>query len=120
MKAKLLLPVLVLCLAIGVVVSGCGDDDGDDTGAATVTETEAPADVTEPGDDSADGGSAPAPSGDAARSEKVEIVDFAYEPDPVTVEEGGKVTWINRDSDPHTCLLYTSPSPRDGLLSRMP
>mgnify|MGYP003309418166 CR=1 FL=1 len=21
---------------------------------------------------------------------------------------------------PHTCLLYTSPSPRDGLLSRMP
>jgi plastocyanin len=102
MKAKLLLSVLVLCLAIGVVVSGCGDDDGDDTGSATVTETEAPADVTEPGDDSADGGSAPAPSGDAARSEKVEIVDFAYEPDPVTVEEGGKVTWINRDSDPHT------------------
>ena len=23
-------------------------------------------------------------------------------------------------SDPKTCLLYTSPSPRDGLLSRMP
>ena len=23
-------------------------------------------------------------------------------------------------SDPQTCLLYTSPSPRDGLLSRMP
>ena len=22
--------------------------------------------------------------------------------------------------DPNTCLLYTSPSPRDGLLSRMP
>ena len=22
--------------------------------------------------------------------------------------------------DPYTCLLYTSPSPRDGLLSRMP
>ena len=22
--------------------------------------------------------------------------------------------------DYHTCLLYTSPSPRDGLLSRMP
>ena len=27
------------------------------------------------------------------------------------LEQGG---WI------HTCLLYTSPSPRDGLLSRMP
>ena len=24
------------------------------------------------------------------------------------------------DSKKHTCLLYTSPSPRDGLLSRMP
>ena len=24
------------------------------------------------------------------------------------------------DSDPKACLLYTSPSPRDGLLSRMP
>ena len=23
-------------------------------------------------------------------------------------------------SDPRVCLLYTSPSPRDGLLSRMP
>ena len=28
-------------------------------------------------------------------------------------------TPINRDQI-HTCLLYTSPSPRDGLLSRMP
>ena len=25
-----------------------------------------------------------------------------------------------RVTDPKTCLLYTSPSPRDGLLSRMP
>ena len=24
------------------------------------------------------------------------------------------------DSTPYVCLLYTSPSPRDGLLSRMP
>ena len=24
------------------------------------------------------------------------------------------------DIDPNSCLLYTSPSPRDGLLSRMP
>ena len=26
----------------------------------------------------------------------------------------------SRDSQPEDCLLYTSPSPRDGLLSRMP
>ena len=28
--------------------------------------------------------------------------------------------WASEQIDYHTCLLYTSPSPRDGLLSRMP
>ena len=31
----------------------------------------------------------------------------------------GKVT-KSSDEFPYICLLYTSPSPRDGLLSRMP
>ena len=26
----------------------------------------------------------------------------------------------NEENDSYSCLLYTSPSPRDGLLSRMP
>lgn len=106
-KPPLMFPVLcavVALLAVGAV--GCGDDDGDDTGSATVTETtEATMEGGGEGsatNDSATGGSAPAPGGDAARSEKVEIVDFAYDPDPVTIEEGGKVTWQNEDSAPHT------------------
>jgi plastocyanin len=107
MQTKQLLAFPVLCAvlaltAFGVAGCGGGDDDGD-SGSATVTETETTesgGQTTEAGDDS--GGSAPAPSGDAALSEKVEIVDFAYDPDPVTIEEGGKVTWINRDSAPHT------------------
>ena len=32
----------------------------------------------------------------------------------------GKVRRSNLSHHTHTCLLYTSPSPRDGLLSRMP
>ena len=28
--------------------------------------------------------------------------------------------WIGNNANENTCLLYTSPSPRDGLLSRMP
>ena len=28
--------------------------------------------------------------------------------------------YLNKGTDRQTCLLYTSPSPRDGLLSRMP
>jgi plastocyanin len=95
MQAKRLLPLPVLFAVLVLLAAGfvaCGDDD-EDSGTATVTET------TETTDS---GGSAPAPSGDAARSEKVEIVDFAYDPDPVTIEEGGKVIWQNEDSAPHT------------------
>jgi plastocyanin len=92
MKLKLLaLPAL---LAVMFALAACGDDGGDDT-AATETVTEA---TEEPSGD----GSAPAPSGEAARSEKVEIVEFVYNPDPVTVQEGGKVIWLNQDSAPHT------------------
>ena len=32
----------------------------------------------------------------------VEIQDFAYHPDPVTVSVGTEVTWTNRDTVPHT------------------
>ena len=97
MKPKaLLLPVLVV-LALALAACGGGDDDSSTTD--TVTETTSEADSTS---DQGEGGNATAPSGDAVRSAKVEIVDFAYDPDPITVEEGGKVTWINRDSDPHT------------------
>jgi plastocyanin len=93
----LLLSMLVVA---ALALASCGDDGDDDTtepaggGAATTTETE----PTEP----EQSGNAPAPSGDAVRSAKVEIADFAYDPDPVTIEEGGKVIWINRDSAPHT------------------
>ena len=33
---------------------------------------------------------------------------------------GGKVVDGTGEHEPFPCLLYTSPSPRDGLLSRMP
>ena len=118
MQSKPLFPVALLCAVLGLAVlgfAGCGDDDGDETGSATAatetTESTTGADdeaTTEAGDESASddstasGGNAPAPSGDAVRSAKVEIVDFAYDPDPVTIEEGGKVIWQNEDTAPHT------------------
>ena len=37
--------------------------------------------------------------------------------DLLLLSEGVDAAYI---ATPHTCLLYTSPSPRDGLLSRMP
>ena len=42
---------------------------------------------------------------------------------PTRIQEEGSTIVFNRalrDNKVFTCLLYTSPSPRDGLLSRMP
>ena len=93
MKAKALLAAALSLLAIGL--TACGGD-GDDS-STTVTET------TPAADSATDTtGNAPAPGGGAERAAKVEIVDFAYDPDPVTVQAGGKVIWLNQDSDAHT------------------
>jgi plastocyanin len=87
-----LTPVLV-AMALGLSACG-GGDDGD---TSTVTEP-----VESSTEESGPNANAPAPSGEAPRAEKVEIADFAYDPDPVTVQVGGKVTWLNQDSAPHT------------------
>jgi plastocyanin len=94
MKTKaLLIPALVL---IAFALASCGG--GDDT---TVTETEPVATAPNPADESSPA-ETQAPTGKLQRSVKVEIVNFAYDPDPVQVETGGKVIWQNMDSAPHT------------------
>jgi plastocyanin len=84
-------PVLIVA-AFGL--SACGG--GEDSDTSTATQPAAGGTEPEPS------GKAAPPSGEAARAEKVEIVDFAYDPDPVTVQVGGKVIWLNQDSAPHT------------------
>lgn len=90
------LPAFLLALAL--VLAGCGGG-GDDAGTAPPAQTEAsppPATETSTTEDSVPSGT------NAPRAAKVEIEDFAYGPDPVTVQAGGKVIWLNRDSTPHT------------------
>ncbi|HEX3609990.1 MAG TPA: plastocyanin/azurin family copper-binding protein [Solirubrobacterales bacterium] len=84
MRLKMFLAPALILLTFGLVA--CGGDGGSDTS-------------TEGG---ASEGTAGKPGGEAARAEKVRVVDFFYDPDPVTVQVGGKVIWQNEDTIPHT------------------
>ena len=35
---------------------------------------------------------------------RIEIKDFAFNPQNLTVKSGEKITWINRDEEPHTVV----------------
>jgi len=94
MKPKTLSASVLLALTFGLVA--CGGGDGGD--APTNAQTAPPPAGASP----EPSGNAAAPSGEAVRAAKVEIVDFAYDPDPVTIQVGGKVIWLNQDAAPHT------------------
>jgi plastocyanin len=38
------------------------------------------------------------------KQNKIEIKDFAFNPQTITVKSGEKITWINRDEEPHTIV----------------
>lgn len=92
---------LAALVALSLGLAACGDSGSDSTSEA---ETSPPAseETTEPAETTESTGSEPAPSGEAAKSEKVDIVEFTYQPDPVVVQAGGKVVWQNQDTAPHT------------------
>jgi plastocyanin len=81
-------------------LAACG---GDDSSSETTAATAGGGAASTP----SEGGSsnATAPSGEAVRSAKVEIADFEYAPATVTIQAGGKVTWLNQDSTDHTATL---------------
>jgi plastocyanin len=81
MKKLVLFPALVLT---ALALASCG-------GGGDSTSSEAESSPAETG-----------AGGKLERSPKVEIVNFAYGPDPVRVQAGGKVIWQNMDSAPHT------------------
>lgn len=104
MGLKPLLAAALVALSLGLVAcGGSGSDSSSEakTGAASEEAGgEEASGSEENGSEEAE--SEPAPSGEAAKSEKVQIVEFTYEPDPVVVQAGGKVIWQNEDTAPHT------------------
>jgi len=39
-----------------------------------------------------------------AKQNRIEIKDFAFNPQKITVKSGEKITWVNRDEEPHTVV----------------
>ena len=39
-----------------------------------------------------------------SKQNRIEIKDFAFNPKTITVKAGEKITWINRDEEPHTIV----------------
>ena len=80
------------------------------SGVATLTgmgdETEVAVFLAEDltGVDAADGADATPIAGSPVAGDEVavDIVDYAYDPDPITIPVGGTVTWTNQDGVPHT------------------
>jgi plastocyanin len=95
MRLRRALPLIPILAALSLAACGSDDSSSDSTAGATAeqSQTTAPAEAET------------APSGEAVRSAKVEIVDFAYSPATVTVQAGGKVIWQNEDSAEHTVTL---------------
>jgi plastocyanin len=40
----------------------------------------------------------------SSKQNTIQIKDFAFNPQTLTVKSGEKVTWINRDEEPHTVV----------------
>jgi plastocyanin len=38
----------------------------------------------------------------SSKQNTIEIKDFAFNPQTITVKSGQTITWINRDEEPHT------------------
>ncbi len=104
MSSKPLLAAALVALSLGLVACGSsGSDSSSEAETAPAGQESGESTEGEPGSEAGETSeSEPAPSGEAAKSEKVQIVEFSYEPDPVVVQVGGKVTWQNEDTAPHT------------------
>lgn len=70
---------ILATFAAAALLAGCGGD-GTTTKGATATK----------------------PAAAAGTTDKIQIANFLFSPDPVTVKAGTKITITNKDSAPHT------------------
>ncbi len=94
-------PAVVLAyaaLAAGAAFAGCGSGEGDSMASA------APAVAA--GEQSSAGGEMS--GGSAESTDRIDIADFKYDPETVTVKAGTEITWTNGDEAAHTATADDS------------
>ena len=91
--------LLAVCatIATGGLVAGCGDDEEPASPVSTSAESTPEAEAAPPGD-----------TGGGETADRVEIAEFLYEPEAVTVDAGTEITWTNADAAPHTATADDS------------
>ena len=55
-------------------------------------------------------------TGAAGKVNKIEIKDFMFNPMKINVKSGEKITWINRDEEPHTVVSVGKKFPKSSGL----
>ncbi len=92
---KKIFVLLVACLALGLVASGCGSDDDGDSGGNDSGGAAAPAET------SGGGATTEKSGGGSGKTAEVDMKDIKFDPVTLTVDAGTTVTWKNEDSVGH-------------------
>lgn len=62
------------------------------------------------------GGDAATVAASGDKTNKIEIKDFMFNPQKITVKSGEKITWINHDEEPHTVVSVGKKFPKSSAL----
>jgi len=100
---KSVIAIIVAVVAVGGIVAVVlANKSDDDEPANTATTTQQTGDQTSEQTGSPDAASSqPTTQAPASQATEVEIEDFSFKPQTITVKKGSKVTWTNKDTVKH-------------------
>lgn len=105
---KLARTVAALAVSSSLLLASCGGSGDSEGGSSDTPATDAPSAETTTTEAAAETTTTEA-TGAGATGDAVTIVDFAYDPTPLTVAVGTAVTFTNEDSAPHTATSTEAP-----------
>ena len=105
MKFKLNLAVVLTLIVIGLFVTGYSRDNGAKHAGINNQSTEGPQAPTTPGAHMSHmtmPATQPARADAVTNTDEIVIENFSFKPSTLTIKAGTKLTWVNRDDEPHT------------------